>query len=85
MNNINYTDIYKKCLKFDFHAKEDYYKNILVKSKNTYKEDLEKMVKVKCINKYISKEGVDIKPGDIIEVNKVRAESLIERGLVEEI
>lgn len=83
MQNINYMDIYEKRLKFDFKAKEDNYKNILIKSKNTYKDDLKKMVKVKCIEKYISKEAKDIKVGDIIEINKVRAESLVERGLVE--
>lgn len=85
MQNINYTDIYKKSLKFDFKPKKDRYNELLEKSKSSYKEDLKKIVKVKCLNKYISKEGVNIKPGDIIEVNKIRAENLIERGLAEEI
>lgn len=85
MQNINYMDIYEKRLKFDFKAKEDNYKNILVKSKNTYKEELEKIVEVKCIQKYINKEGETIIPGTILKINGVRAESLIERGLVKEI
>ena len=83
MQNINYIDIYKKSLKFDFKAKEDNYKNILVKSKNTYKEDLEKIVKIKVLDKFITKEGKTVKLGDIIEVNKVRAENLVERKLGE--
>lgn len=83
MKEINYMDIYKKRLKFDFKTREDNYKNILIKSKNTYKEDIKKMVEVKCIKKYVSKEGKNIKPGDIIEINKVRAEDLVERGLGE--
>jgi len=83
MQNINYTDIYEKRLKFDFKAKEDNYKNILLKSKSSYKEDLQKTVKVKCIKNFISKEGVEIKPGDPLEINKVRAENLVDRRLVE--
>lgn len=83
MQNINYMDIYEKRLKFDFKAKEDGYKNILVKSKNTYKEDLQKIVPVKCIQKYINKEGETIIPGDVLKMNLVRAEGLEERKLVE--
>lgn len=83
MQNINYIDIYEKCLKFDFKVKEDNYKNILVKSKSTYKEDLEKMVKVQCIQKYISKEGKEIKPTDEpFMLNKARAEGLEERNII---
>ena len=83
MQNINYIDIYEKCLKFDFKAKEDNYRNILIKSKNTYKEDMKKIVEVKCIEKYVSKEGETIMPGKILKMNLVRAEGLEERGLVE--
>lgn len=82
MKNINYMDIYEKRLKFDFKAKKDRYNELLVKSKSTYKEDFKKIVKVEVISKYISKEGNEMKPGDIIEINKIRAESLIERDLV---
>lgn len=83
MEKINYVDIYEKCLKFDFKAKEDNYKNMLVKSKNTYKEDLKKIVEVICVEKFITKEGKEMKPGDLLEINKVRAENLVDRRLVE--
>lgn len=83
MKEINYVDIYEKCLKFDFKAKEDNYKNMLVKSKNTYKEDLKKIVEVICVEKFITKEGKEMKPGDPLEINKVRAENLVDRRLVE--
>lgn len=37
LNKVNYIEIYKKSLKFNFQPKEDHYNDILSPGKNTYK------------------------------------------------
>ena len=48
MNNVNVSDIYEKRLKFNFEAKKDGWRNILIKGKSNYKEEMKMKVKVKC-------------------------------------
>ncbi len=69
-----------KIPQFNFKRLEDNYDKILVKSKSHYKEDKEKMVKLKCINWIgfdLVKEARHVKEGEIIEVSEERAEELL--------
>lgn len=86
LSNVNIKDIYKKSLKFQYEAKEDTWSNILVKGESQYKKDMKKFVKVQCISNFYDAENnlklitTDTKP---FKVNKVRAEDLADKGLVE--
>lgn len=75
----------KKPLKFKFEPIKDDYDKLIVKSKSTYQQDLKTMVKVKCLQRY-----VDIETGKLhtpddepYEVNKIRAEELLNYGDIE--
>lgn len=75
----------KKVPKFNFKQLEDRYSEILKKSKSRYEKEKEMKIKVQCIldNGYEDMElGKHISKGDIIEVNKIRADYLVEHNAV---
>lgn len=77
----------RKPLKFEFKEIEDGYDKIIVKGKSRYKDDLKKIEEVKCIKRYNDVELGEIKTpeGSSYFVNKIRAEYLIDLGLVERV
>lgn len=73
----------KKPLKFTFNPIKDEYDKIIVKGENTYEKDLNTIVKVKCIKEYFDIElNRFIFKNEIFEVNKIRAEYLVDLNLV---
>lgn len=85
MNNINIKKIYESSLKFKYEPLKDNYDKLLVKSKSTYKEDFKTIVKVQAIKDYYDLEyNKNISKTDEPYItNKIRAEYLIDLGLVE--
>ena len=70
----------KTPLKFKFEPVKDSYDKILVKGKSHYKRDKEIKVRLRCtffMGVDLVEEGYHIKEGDIIEVDKERAEELL--------
>ena len=83
LSNINVTDIYQKCLKFNYEPKQDHYKDILVNVPNKYKEDLKTIKKVKVIKNFFDLQLRKFwSENDEFSVNKIRAEELEEKKLV---
>ena len=84
LNNINYTDIYKKRLKFDYEPPEDIYNKLLAKEKNTYLKDLKNKIKVICIKNYFDEELQENKK--IIDkpyyIDKKRAKKLFKENII---
>lgn len=85
LNNVPIKSIYKGLPKFEYKPKEDNWQDYLVKSKSTYKDDLKKLVKIKCIVPYY-----DMQRNEFITRNHepylvtgLRAEELLDLGLVE--
>lgn len=85
LKNVPIEKIYNCIPNFEYKPKEDNYDKFLSKGKSTYKEDFKTMVKVKCrknyydleLNKMITTED------DPYEINKIRADYLIDLELVE--
>lgn len=70
----------KKIPKFKFKRLEDGYDKILKKSRNRYKKDKEKTVKLICTSWtgfFATKENKNLKENDIIEVTEDRAQELL--------
>lgn len=84
MNNINIQKIYESSLKFKYEPKKDTWDKLLVKGESIYKKDFTTMVKVKCIQDYFDLQfNKNITKNDEpYEVNKIRAEYLVDLGLV---
>lgn len=83
LNNVPIKEIYEGLPKFEYKPKQDTWDKYLAKGKNTYKEDFKTMVKVQCVKDYF-----DIKLNKMIttnddpfEVNKIRAEELIQANV----
>jgi hypothetical protein len=83
--------------KFNFKRLECGYDKILAKSESKYAEDLKKNIKVKCTKKYFDVEENEMKVPNLTDAytnqndhpnrcqwitNRVRAEHLVEKGLV---
>ncbi len=84
MKNVNIKDIYEKTLKFNYEPKENKWDKILVKGKSTYKEDMKKLVKVKCKANYFDlelKKNITTND-DPYKVTLLRAEYLEDLNLV---
>lgn len=84
----NVTDVVKrmkKPLKFKFEPIKDDYDKLIVKSKSTYQQDLKTMVKVQCLKRYVDIETRELHTPDDepYEVNKIRAEELLNYGDIE--
>lgn len=84
----NVTDVVKrmkKPLKFKFEPIKDDYDKLIIKSKSTYQQDLKTMVKVQCLKRYVDIETRELHTPDDepYEVNKIRAEELLNYGDIE--
>jgi glycosyltransferase involved in cell wall biosynthesis len=86
LNNVDVKKIYESNLKnkFKYKVPSDNWKKLLVEGENTYKEDLKKIVKVKCKKDYYDLQfnKMMTTKDDPYEVNKIRAEYLEELDLV---
>lgn len=83
MNNVDVNKIYESHLKFKYEPPKDNWNELLVHDKNTYFEEMRKMVKLRCIKDFTDAEtGEKHKVSDIFERNMLRAEELIDRGKV---
>lgn len=84
LKNVPVKEIYKELPKFNYKPKQDTWDKYLVKGESQYKKDLKTFVKIKCItdywdlelNKFITTKD------DPYEVNKIRAEYLVDLDLV---
>lgn len=79
MGKVPVDEIYKGLKKFSYEAPKDTWGDILAEGESQYKKDLLTMVTVECIKPYYDLQMLrDVKPGEIYETNKVRAELLEE-------
>ena len=87
LNNVPIKEIYKGLPKFEYKPKADSWGKLLAKGESTYKKDLKTMVSVKAIQPYYDIElSKNITPADPpFKVNKVRAETLRDAGVCEEV
>lgn len=85
MNNIDIQKIYKSSLKFKYEPKKDAWNKYLAKGESSYKKDFTTTVKVQARKDYwdLQFNRLITKQDDPYEVNKIRAEYLIDLGLVE--
>lgn len=84
MKDIPIEEIYKGLPKFKYEPPKDRYGEILAPGKSNYKELLNTIVEVKCVKKYNDIELGCLKTpaSEPYKVNAIRAEYLIDRGLV---
>ena len=84
LNNVPIKEIYKGLPKFEYISKKDNWNKYLEKGESTYKQDLTRMVIVKCITNYYDLElnKMITTKDDPFEVNKIRADYLVDLGLV---
>lgn len=87
LNNVPIKEIYKGLPKFEYKPKADSWGKLLAKGESSYKKDLKTMVTVKAIQTYYDMElNKNITPTDPpFKVNKVRAETLQQAGVCEEV
>ena len=85
MNNIDIQKIYKSSLKFKYEPKKDAWNKYLAKGESTYKKDFTTVVKIKCIKNYydLHYNKLITKQDEPYFANKIRAEYLIDLGLIE--
>lgn len=87
MQNVPLEKIYKGLPKFEYEPKEDRWSKILAKGKSTYKEDMKKQVKVQCIVPFYTDMVLlrNVTKDEILEVNRLRADELIDAGVCKEV
>lgn len=86
MEHVPIDKIYKGLGKFEYKPFEDNWENYLIKEKSTYFDDLKKIIEVKAIKQYFDIQlNRMIEVGDVIKVNKVRAEYLLANEVIEEV
>lgn len=87
MQNVPLEKIYKGLPKFEYEPKEDSWSKILAKGKSTYKEDMKKQVKVQCIVPFYTDMVLlrNVTKDEILEVNRLRADELIDAGVCKEV
>jgi len=86
IDNFDVNKLYKKLPKIKYNPPKDTWKNMLAPGKSTYMEDLQTIVKVRGIIKPYFKDielDQDIPLGYEYEINKVRADDLVTKKLVE--
>lgn len=83
MTNIPVNEIYKGLPKFKYEPPKDKWGELLAEGESTYQEDLKRIVEVECIKRYNDIELGEIKKvGEKYKVNAVRADNLVDLGLV---
>ena len=87
LSNVPIDKIYKGLPKFKYEPKEDNWSKFLAKGKSTYKEDIKNMIKVQCVVPfYLDMELCrNVYKGEILEVNRLRADELIFADVCEEV
>ena len=81
MANIPVEKIAKGLPKFSYEPAEDSWGELLAKGESQYQKDMKKMVKMRIIKPYYDLElNRNLKVGDVVEVSKVRADYIIDRG-----
>jgi len=82
MSRIPVQEIYRGLPAFQYKPNEDKWGELLAPGKNTYFEDLKTMVLIEATAEYndIQLQRL-VERGEVIEVNKIRAEQLIEAGV----
>lgn len=79
MSDLPINEIYKGLPPFEYKPRKDKYNKVLAKGKSTYQDELKEMVTVECINTYFDLEKMRmIDLGEVWEVNKVRAQKLLD-------
>ena len=87
IDSFDVNKLYKKLPSFKYEPPKDRWDKFLASGNSTYKEDLKIMVSIKCVTTYDDlKLKRRIIKDEIIEVNKVRADELInDYGYCEEV
>lgn len=86
MKNVPIKEIYKGLPKFTYTPFEDNWDKIFAKGESQYKKDLATTVKVRPLMPYFDLQlKRTVTPNDEFEVNKIRAETLIDMELVKEV
>lgn len=87
MSNVPIDKIYKGLPKFEYEPKEDTWEKFLAKGKSSYKEDMNKIIKVQCIVPFYTDMELNrnVFKDETLEVNRLRADELIEAGVCEEV
>lgn len=81
MANIPVEEIYKGLPKFEYKPIEDKWGEVLAKGPSSYKEDLETIVQIVVTKEYYDLQlNKQCKVGDVLSVNKVRAEYISDAG-----
>lgn len=84
MQDVPVKEIYKGLPKFKYIPKPDRWDELLAPGESQYKKDFQIKVKIKCITDYFDLElKRQVKKGEQLEVNKIRAEIIIEAGFAD--
>ena len=84
MDDIPVKEIYESHLKFDYKAPADNWKDILAPGKSSYQQDLRTMINVEVTRDYFDMEKmVFIKKDSVLQVNKIRAQELVDAKVAE--
>lgn len=81
MNNVPVQKIVKGLPKFEYNPIEDSWDKILAKGESIYQKDMKKQVQITITREYYDLQlDKKMNVGDVVTVNKVRAEYIIENG-----
>lgn len=84
MTDVPVEEIYKGLPRFEYKQKEDRWDQILAKGESQYKKDMQTMVRIRCVSDYYDLEmNRQVKKNELLEVNKVRAEVIVDSGFAE--
>lgn len=84
MKDIPINAIYKGLPKFKYTPKPDRWSELLAPGESQYQKDFKINVKIKCVTDYFDLElNRQIKKGEQLEVNKIRAEIIIDAGFAD--
>lgn len=87
VENVDVKKIAENIPKYKPFKTEDNWKKVLVKGKSAYKENLKKIVKVQCIVPFYFDNQLwrNVYKNETFEVNRIRADELIEAKVCEEV
>lgn len=84
MKNVPVKEIYNGLPKFKYTPKQDRWSELLAPGESQYQKDFKINVKIKCVTDYFDLElNRQIKKGEQLEVNKIRAEIIIDAGFAD--